>query len=125
MPFYLLNLLVGRARNVYCWAVPTQLASPTNRPGKILSHRLAIGFYGSGSVKAGVRVRHGYSKSGITNFGSQRMLSVATESSRIMYDSICEIKTSSTHEGPKSIAWQLIVAGMKHSGRNIANERAR
>ena len=75
-------------------------------------------------MKAGVRVRHGYSKSGITNFDTQRMLFLAAESSRIMYDSICEIEISSTHEGPKSIAWQLFVAEMKLAGRNIANERA-
>ena len=70
---------------------------PTDRE-KSYRTSLAIHFYGSGTVKAGVRVRHGHWKGGYTNFGSQRILSFATEKSRIMYESVCGFTTSSTPE---------------------------
>jgi hypothetical protein len=52
------------------------------------------------------------------------MLSLHTKKSRIMHDSICENKFNSTHEGPKSIALQLMVAGMAHAGKTITYEHA-
>ena len=88
-------------------------------PSKPYRTSLAIHFYGSGTVKAGVRVRHGHWKGGYTNFGSQRILSLATEKSRIMYESVCGFTTSSTPEGPKSTAQPLMVAEMKPNGGNI------
>ena len=94
-------------------------------PSKPYRTSLAIHFYGSGTVKAGVRVRHGHWKGGYTNFGSQRILSLATEKSRIMYESVCGFTTSSTPEGPKSTAQPLMVAEMKPYGGNIAFKSAR
>ena len=94
-------------------------------PSKLYRTSLEIHFYGSGTVKAGVRVRHGHLKGGYTNFGSKRMLFLATEKSRIMCESVCEFITSSTPEGPKSTAQPLIVAEMKPYGANVAFKRAR
>ena len=94
-------------------------------PSKPYRTGLAIHFYGSGTVKAGVRVRHEHWKGGYTNFGSQRILSLATEKSRIMYESVCGFTTSSTPEGPKSTAQPLMVAEMKPYGGNVAFRPAR
>ena len=94
-------------------------------PSKPYRTSLAIHFYGPGTVKAGVRVRHGHLNVGYTNFGSQRMLSLAIDKSRILYESVCGFTTSSTPEGPKSTAQPLMVAEMKPYGANVAFKRAR